>query len=197
MKCIIENERISFVSINNETKLWLRNSNTFITMDYFYACDLGNDVRFVFYIDQELPSQIKKKSIFKKQDILKPFQTAIDYPNFELHKPELIKLNLEPDQQKENYTDVIGVTLGSLALLYSAYNQIKQKKKQLEESKCCSESKINYEKLNTKIENLISQSESNKKALYTEIYENYKELKELKEDSTEIKQVVSKLIDRS
>lgn len=197
MKCIIENERISFVSINNETKLWLRNSNTFITMDYFYACDLGNDVRFVFYIDQELPSQIKKKSIFKKQDILKSFQTAIDYPNFELHKPELIKLNLESHQQKENYTDVIGVTLGSLALLYSAYNQIKQKKKQLEQSKCCSESKINYEKLNTKIENLISQSESNKKALYTEIYENYKELKELKEDSTEIKQVVSKLIDRS
>lgn len=197
MKCIIENERISFVNINNETKLWLRNSNTFITMDYFYACDLGNDVRFVFYIDQELPSQIKKKSIFKKQDILKSFQTAIDYPNFELHKPELIKLNLESHQQKENYTDVIGVTLGSLALLYSAYNQIKQKKKQLEESKCCSESKINYEKLNTKIENLISQSESNKKALYTEIYENYKELKELKEDSTEIKQVVSKLIDRS
>jgi len=197
MKCIIENERISFVSINNETKLWLRNSNTFITMDYFYACDLGNDVRFVFYIDQELPSQIKKKSIFKKQDILKPFQTVIDYPNFELHKPELIKLNLEPDQQKENYTDVVGVTIGSLALLYSAYNQIKQKKKQLEESKCCSESKLNYEKLNTKIENLISQSESNKKALYTEIYENYKELKELKEDSTEIKQVVSKLIDRS
>lgn len=197
MKCIIENERISFVSINGETKLWLRNSNTFITMDYFYACDLGNDVRFVFYIDQELPPQIKKKSIFKKQDILKPFQTAIDYPNYELSKPELIKLKLEETKPTEDFTDVIGVTLGSLALIYSAYNQIKQKKKQLEESKCCSESKLNYEKLNTKIEKLISESESNKKALYTEIYDHYKELKELKEDATELKEVISKLIDRS
>lgn len=198
MKCYIENESISFVSINSETKLWLRNSNRFITMQEFYDCDLGHNVRFVFYIEEELQPVLKKKQIFKKQDNPKPFNTLIDYPKYELKKPELIKLNLESkiEPQTESNLDIFALGFGLLGIAYSTFNQIKQKKKELENSKCCAESKVNFEKLNLKIEELISKSESNKKALYAEIYENYKELKEIKEDSENLKEVISKIIDK-
>lgn len=198
MKCYIENENLSFVVINNETKLWLRNSNRFITMQEFYDCDLGDNVKFVFYVEEELQPVLKKKQIFKKQDEPKPFNTLIDYPKYELKKPDLIKLKLENtiEPPKESNLDVFALGIGLLGVAYSAFNQIKQKKKQLEESKCCAESKMNYEKLNAKLEEFISKSESNKKALYAEVYEHYKELKEMKEDTDNLKEVISKIIDK-
>jgi hypothetical protein len=196
MKCHIENENISFVSINNETKMWLRNSNKFISFNEFYECDLGSNIRFVFYIQEELQPILKKKQTFKKQDNQIPFNTNIDYPTYVLNKPENISLNIKdvPDDKLE--IDPIATTLATIGIVYAYLNQIKQKKKQLENSKCCTDSKIELEKLNIKIDKLISDNESNKKTMYAEIYDHYKELKELKEDSTEIKSVVSKLIDR-
>lgn len=199
MSCIIENEELSFVSVNGETKLWLRKSNRYITMQEFYSCDLGDNVRFVFYVEEELQPAVKKKQIFKKQNEPKPFNTAIDYPKYTLNKPELIKLNLESEikpKANEDYTDIAAAALGSLALIYSIINQAKQKKDKLEQTKCCTESKLNYEKLNAKIEKIIADNESNKKTLYAEVYEHYKELKELKEDTDNLKDVVSKIIDK-
>ena len=67
MSCIIENEELSFVSVNGETKLWLRKSNRYITMQEFYSCDLGDNVRFVFYVEEELQPAVKKKQIFKSK----------------------------------------------------------------------------------------------------------------------------------
>ena len=78
-------------------------------------------------------------------------------------------------------------------MIYSIINQAKQKKDKLEQTKCCTESKLNYEKLNAKIEKIIADNESNKKTLYAEVYEHYKELKE---DTDNLKNVVSKIIDK-
>ena len=87
---------------------------------------------------------------------------------------ENIKQKLKTDVSKYIYYD------NAIKDAEKRIQPIKEKKKQLEESKCCAESKINYEKLNAKLEELISKSESNKKALYAEVYEHYKELKEMK-----------------
>ncbi len=83
-----------------------------------------------------------------------------------------------------------------LALAMSAIQQIKKKKEQLEQQKCCNDSKISINKLETDIKELQAKEKESSKALHAEIYEQYKELKELRDDSQEVKEILSKVIDK-
>jgi predicted phage-related endonuclease len=83
-----------------------------------------------------------------------------------------------------------------LALAMSAMQQIKKKKEQLEQQKCCSDSKISINKLETDIKELQAKEKESNKTLHAEIYEQYKELKELRDDSQEVKEILSKVIDK-
>ncbi len=83
-----------------------------------------------------------------------------------------------------------------LALAMSAMQQIKKKKEQLEQQKCCSDSKISINKLETDIKELQAKEKESSKTLHAEIYEQYKELKELRDDSQEVKEILSKVIDK-
>ena len=83
-----------------------------------------------------------------------------------------------------------------LALAMSAMQQIKKKKEQLEQQKCCSESKVSINNLKNDVEMLKSKEKESSKALHAEIYEQYKEIKEMREDSNEIKEILSKVIDK-
>lgn len=191
--CIIENEELIFAESKTTTYVYLKKANRYIPLDDFDKCFLGENNKFVFGIVNET----LKKPPLKLKDIQnsKPFNTATIHPEYKLTPPtiKLMEVPEKPPQVNLNETNdlFVGGT-AVLALLIAAYSQIKQKKNQLEESKCCSK----YDDLNNKINKLISDNENKEKALYVELYEHYKEVKELKEDTELLKDATNKLLDK-
>lgn len=99
-----------------------------------------------------------------------------------------------------NTADIFTGAAAASALIISALQAASNAKKQAESAKCCSDSKISYNELNTKLSRLEAdikrKSETDNKALHAEMYEHYKELKDLKEDSENVKDLLGKLVDR-
>lgn len=199
---ILENESIRFVAINGTFMMYLPNRKVYITTDDFVNCPIGDNVRFVFDMVDE---PIKKKTILKPviQDDGVPFYSAEPTPID-------LSLKIEPimyTQTKENKPiqepdlpfDVTGL-IASSALVLAIIQQAYQKKKQAESAKCCSDSKIKISQLDSEIKRLETKietkNEESSKALHAEIVEQYKEMKELRDDANDVKEVVQRLIDR-
>lgn len=196
----IENESIRFVEVNGTFLMYLPTRKIYITTEDFVNCPIGDNVRFVFDMVDE---PIKKK--------VKPV-IETDSPPFYSQEPEALDLSLKIEpimytQTKQNkpiqepdlpfdFTGLVASSALVLALIQQAY----QKKKQAESAKCCSESKVRISQLDSEIKRLETKietkNEESSKTLHAEIVEQYKEMKELREDATEVKEIIQRLIDR-
>ena len=191
------------VGASGKLYFFIKNGQHRLTEDEFFAC-----------IDQEL--LLEPKIVFKihteAEKIKKKQKNSEEYAEFyskPLEKQDL-SLKIEPimyQPQKDSVKPIEETSLIStnelfvggtaiLALAMSAIQQIKKKKEQIEQQKCCNESKLSINKLENDVELLKSKEKESSKALHAEIYEQYKEIKEIREDSSEIKEILSKVIDR-
>jgi hypothetical protein len=108
---------------------------------------------------------------------------------------------VKPDiPQVLNIPDSLTAVAASAAILMAIVQNAKAKKRELESAKCCSDSKISIERLDSKLTDLDKRldavREKDNKALHAEMYEHYKELKELKEDSDNLKDILDKVVER-
>lgn len=198
----IENESIRFVEVNGTFLMYLPNRKIYITTDDFVNCPIGDNVRFVFDMVDE---PIKKK-------IINTPSMPSDDTSFYSAEPNPIDLSLKiepimytqtrenkPIQEPDLPFDFTGLVASS-ALVLAIIQQAYQKKKQAESAKCCSDSKVKISQLDSEIKRLETKietkNEESSKALHAEIVEQYKEMKELRDDANDVKEVVQRLIDR-
>ncbi len=198
----IENESIRFVEVNGTFLMYLPNRKIYITTDDFVNCPIGDNVRFVFDMVDE---PIKKK-------IINTPSMPSDDTSFYSAEPNPIDLSLKiepimytqtrenkPIQEPDLPFDFTGLVASS-ALVLAIIQQAYQKKKQAESAKCCSDSKVKISQLDSEIKRLETKietkNEESSKALHAEIIEQYKEMKELRDDANDVKEVVQRLIDR-
>ncbi len=113
---------------------------------------------------------------------------------------EVVKQQPEDLPSDINVVDSLTALAASAALILGVVQNARAKKRELESAKCCSESKLNIERLDSKLAELDKRIDSartkDNKALHAEMYEHYKELKELKEDSDELKDILQKVVER-
>ena len=128
-------------------------------------------------------------------------------PEFIYTEPKVMSgvvevVNQQPEDLPSdiNVVDSLTALAASAALIIGIVQNARAKKRELESAKCCSESKLNIERLDSKLAELDkridSAREKDNKALHAEMYEHYKELKELKEDSDELKDILQKVVER-
>lgn len=96
--------------------------------------------------------------------------------------------------------DLITSIVATAALGLAILQQAKANKDKLESSKCCSDTKVKLSELSSKVSEietkLASSAEESKKAIHAEMYETYQELKQIKEDSDSLKEILLKVVDR-
>lgn len=207
MSCIIENEELAFGETQSgKVFLALKKANKFIPMEDIDKCIWGENNKFVFYVQEE--PQAKPKVSFLKKPLVqsKPFNTYITYPKYELELEQIKPLIIQPQKEivepvntpELAVQDLFVGGAATIAMILSVLQQVKQKKQEAESAKCCSESKIEIQKINYKFQEfeqkINAKNEKENKALYAEMYEHYKELKEVKEDIDSTKEVLSKAI---
>jgi hypothetical protein len=128
-------------------------------------------------------------------------------PEFIYTEPKVMSevvevVNQQPEDLPSdiNIVDSLTALAASAALILGVVQNARAKKRELESAKCCSESKLNIERLDSKLAELDKRIDSartkDNKALHAEMYEHYKELKELKEDSDELKDILQKVVER-
>ena len=128
-------------------------------------------------------------------------------PEFIYTEPKVMSevvevVNRQPEDLPSdiNIVDSLTALAASAALIIGIMQNARAKKRELESAKCCSESKFNIERLDSKLSELDKRIDSarvkDNKALHAEMYEHYKELKELKEDSDELKDILQKVVER-
>lgn len=193
MTCVIENEELAFAESQTTVYLWLKTSNRFIPFADLDKCVWGDNTKFVFNIVNE---PLKPKSIFKKvKPVDPPFNTKTEYPEYKLTFPEISIPKQEPiipELQETSLNDLFIGGAASVALLMSVIQQVKKAKEEKERSNCCAK----VVQLETEITKIQAESKQDNKALHAEIIEHYKEMKELRDDSLETKEIISKIIDR-
>ncbi len=193
MTCVIENEELAFAESETTVYLWLKTSNKFIPFSELENCKWGDNTKFVFNIVNE---PLKPKSVFKKiKPTQPPFNTKVNYPEYKLTLPEITIPKQEPVipvSPEQSLNDLFIGGAASVALLLSVIQQIKQKKKESESANCCA--KIQH--IETEFNKIQQESKESNKTLHAEIIEQYKEMKELKEDANEVKEILSKIIDK-
>ncbi len=193
MTCVIENEELAFAESETTVYLWLKTSNRFIPFSDLEKCVWGDNTKFVFNIVNE---PLKPKSVFKKvKPTTTPFNTKIEYPEYKLTLPEISMPKLEPkpvEPPEASLNDLFIGSAASVALLMSVMQQVKKAKEEKERSNCCAK----VVQLETEITKIQAESKQDNKALHAEIIEHYKEMKELRDDSLETKEIISKVIDR-
>ncbi len=206
------NEEISLAETRGAVLFLIKSTGKLLTREEFYAC-IDNDMLFEPKLVFGIATEPQKPKLSKNLTKLSTENTLEDKISFfsEYSKPEF-KLEYTPVMYKatqvttvpkntnnSSYGDVFVGLAATAALAMSAIQQIKKKKEQLENQKCCSESKISINKLETDITKLKTELETktkeSSKALHAEIYEQYKEIKEMREDAENIKDIVSKLVD--
>lgn len=188
------------VGASGKLYFFIKNGQYKLTEDEFFAC-----------IDQELLFEPRIGFKIKTENVKKPKQTTteVSFYSEPIQKPNL-SLKIEPimyqapkdivkppeDASILSTNELFVGGTAILALAMSAMQQIKKKKEQLEQQKCCSDSKISINKLETDIKELQAKEKESSKTLHAEIYEQYKEIKELRDDSQEVKEILSKVIDK-
>jgi len=191
------------VGASGKLYFFLKNGQYKLTEEEFFACidsELLLEPKIVFKIQNEA---IKRKNIEKpateEQDF---YSKPVEKQDLSLKIEPLMYTAREDTIKQEPSSDLIStneIFVGGtaiLALAISAIQQIKKKKEQLEQQKCCAETKTSLSRLENDVEVLKSKEKESSKALHAEIYEQYKEIKEIKEDSEAVKDILSKVIDR-
>jgi len=191
------------VGASGKLYFFIKNGQYKLTEDEFFACidqELLLEPKIVFKIQNEAKKRqsIEKPAIQDTEFYSKPAEkqdlSLKIEPIMYTAQPAIEKKELDATLISTNELFVGGTAI--LALAISAMQQIKKKKEQLEQQKCCNDSKISINKLENDIEMLKSKEKESSKALHAEIYEQYKEIKEMREDSNEIKEILSKVIDK-
>ena len=184
------------VGASGKLYFFIKNGQYKLTEDEFFACidqELLFEPRIGFKIATEKPKVQSQEPFYsapiEKQDLSLKIQPIMYQAPIDIPKP--------PDNTSLLSTNELFVGgTAVLALAMSAIQQIKKKKEQLEQQKCCNDSKMSINKLETDIKELQAKEKESSKALHAEIYEQYKELKELRDDSQEVKEILSKVIDK-
>lgn len=193
MTCVIENEELAFAESETTVYLWLKTSNRFIPFADLEKCIWGDNTKFVFNIVNE---PLKTKPTLKKTKITTPpFNTKVEYPEYKLTISEIKIPKSEPKPIEPPETSLNDLFIGgaaSVALLMSVVQQVKKAKEEKERSNCCAK----VIQIETELNKIQIESKQDNKALHAEIIEHYKEMKELRDDSLETKEIISKIIDR-
>jgi len=211
-KCIINEELKLAENEKGELYFYLVNSKKFISSKEFENCDLGDNTKFVFYTIDEAPP---KKKVYKKNDINRNNNQSFvfDSSNYSLSPGKFELKELTPLILKEedipikeelplsnSISDIFVGGAASVALALSVFQQIRQKKKEAESSACCNNNKIEINSIKTELKavkkEIEAKHESSNKAMHAEIIEHYKEMKEMKDDFDEVKDVIEKIIDK-
>jgi hypothetical protein len=218
MKDCIINEPMMFAIGDSGIKyLYLKNSKYYIKMDDLKDCKFEKGAKFIIYTSDEAPP--KKRDINKDKKNEYNYNARndisfIDNSNYSLSPSKLkieriILQNQKNEERVPENIDFISNSISdffiggiaSIALFLSIFNQIKQKKKEIENNKCCINNKTQIENIKIEIQKNKDQckekNESSNKAIYAEIFEHYKELKETKEDLNNVKDILEKVIDKN
>jgi len=204
------------IGANESGETFIGYQNRWLTLEEFKHCNILPDTKFVLKIAEE---KVKIKNVANNSNIrsLTSFNDHNDYSLLsplvindfgitetityaETQQPQSTPID-PPDNITSNVTDFVIGGAAFLAMIMSILQQIRQKKKEAEATMCCNNNKIEIQKFETelkKLEQKIDASqEKNNKALHAEIFEQYKEIKEIKENFDELQTVLEKVIDRS
>lgn len=206
---IIEDE---IVVLKSEQVVFLLKRGIYMSMQDFKECDLANGVILRIGTADEKPTddqptipKPKKVVPVEPLDLPKPrpFNDS-DYEkpeyNLTLDNSLFITAKTEPiqDVPKTEYDLPIEGMVATVAMALALIQQVKQKKNEAESKKCCTESKFKFSEYDSKIEKLNlkidEKTKQETKTLQAEMYEQYKELKDLRSDAEELKGVVSNLL---
>jgi len=211
-KCIINEEIKLAENEKGELYFYLVASKQYIPYKDLSDCDFGDNAKFVFYTIDEAPP---KKKVYKKND-----NTGINGQSFvfgssnyslspgKLELKEFIPLTLKEEEipikeelpLSNSISDFFVGGAASVALALSVFQQVRQKKKEAESSMCCNNNKIEINSIKTELKamkkEIEAKHESSNKAMHAEIIEHYKEMKEIKDDFDEVKNVIEKIIDK-
>ncbi len=195
---LIENE---VVQINSSDYVFLVNRGLHLHINDFIACELGANVRIVIPtqdVPVYHPHNFKLHTIAQKRATSKFYTDAPAKQEYKLQLDTSITMpNLDYVEPPKNDTPVAGIVAG-LAMLLSVVQQVRQKKKEVESEKCCADSKVKFTEYDSKIQKLDikieERTKEESKALHAEMYEQYKELKELRDDSEQVKELLTKVV---
>lgn len=206
---IIEDEIVVFKS---EKVVFLLKREIYMSMEDFKECDLADGVIIRIGLADETPTDtqptipkpkkvvpvepidLPKPKPFNDSDYAKPeYNLTLDTALFVATRVEQVQEVAKP----ESDLPVEGI-MATVAIALAVLQQVKQKKNDAESKKCCVENKFKFSEYDTKLEKLnIKIDEKTKqesKTLQAEMYEQYKELKDLKSDAEELKGVVGNLL---
>ena len=211
--CDFKNRINLSLGISSSGKYYLVDTTTSenIGLDEYidYCCQNGEDCIKLSVLYSESPKKTAKKQ--------EPSDMCIDYQfSTDNYSPDLTLSILPAFTETKSYTsqeppevvpveypnilDAFTAVAASAALVLGIIQSANSKKRELESAKCCSESKLNIERLDSKLAELDKRIDSartkDNKALHAEMYEHYKELKELKEDSDNLKDILQKVVER-
>jgi len=217
MKNCIINEPMLFAIGESGTKyLYLKNSKYYVKMDDLINCKFEDGAKFIFYTNDESPPKKKDMKKEKEYEYIHNIRNDISFINNNNYSLSPSKLKIErivlQNQKNEerfpknidyisnSISDFFIGGIASIALFLSIFNQIKQKKKDIESNNCCINNKTEIENIKVEIEKAKEQinknNQNSNKAIYAEMIEHYKELKETKDDLNNVKDILEKIIDK-
>lgn len=203
------------IGTNESGQTFIGYGNQWITLEEFKYCNILPNTKFVLKIAEE-KVKIKDVKIHSNYGTVSSFNDNHDYSlSFPLNLNDfgLVDTTLyaetqqpqskpidPPDNITSNITDFIIGGTAFIAMIMSILQQIRQKKKETDASVCCNNNKVNIQKLQTELKSLEQQintsQEKSNKALHAEIFEQYKEIKDIKENFNELQNIIEKVIDR-
>lgn len=206
---IIEDEIVVFKS---ERVVFLKKKGIYMSMDEFKECDLANGVIIRIGLADEKPEDTqptipKPKKVVPMEPLdlpkPKPFNDS-DYAkpeyNLTLDSRLFVASTLQDTHETSADPTVVSIEgiVATVAIALTLLQQVRQKKNDAESKKCCIDNKLKFTEYETKLQNLeVKLNERTKeesKALHAEIYEQYKSLKELRDDTDDLKSILSRVI---
>lgn len=203
------------IGTNESGQTFIGYGNQWITLEEFKYCNILPNTKFVLKTAEE-KVKIKDVKIHSNYGTVSSFNDNHDYSlsfplilnDFglvdttlyaETQQPQSKPID-PPDNITSNITDFIIGGTAFIAMIMSILQQIHQKKKETEASICCDNNKVNIQKLQTELKSLEQQintsQEKSNKTLHAEIFEQYKEIKDIKENFNELQDIIEKIIDR-
>lgn len=206
--CKIEGQLKLGANQDNQTFIWYRPENRWLSMDEFKKCDIGADAKIVIQIQNE---KVKSKNVISYSNPIStaPFFSSIDFSI----SPTTLKLDdmgiiqYEPEPQTTpplppdptSLSDIFTGSAAAIAMVMAVIQQVKQKKNEAEASMCCNNNKMEISKFDMKLQKLETEikakSEKDNKGMFAEILETRKEIRDMKEDFEHGKEDLQKIIE--
>ena len=204
---VIENDEIRFGVGQQSGELYyiLTRQKLVLTTKEFNDCDFGVGVKIVMNYSLETPKLGKPMPVILPmvtQDSFKPDLSGLSI-QFVEPLPQLEKVKLQVEEEPNPFFTPADLMIGgvsSLVMVMAVVQTINQKRKEAESAKCCSDNKLSVSNIDAKVTKLEAElkakAEESNKVLHAEIYEQYKEMKDLREDAQGVKEILSKVIDK-